>query len=92
MQEIYNPKIIESRIQEKWYSTKAFKAEEDTSKKKFYCLSMSNQSRLQHNLKHFRKEFLSIFPKAEIKGFLIQADNLTSSDALSPRSPAHPMT
>ena len=40
MQEIYNPKIIESRIQEKWYSTKAFKAEEDTSKKKFYCLSM----------------------------------------------------
>ncbi len=40
MQEIYNPKTIESRIQEKWHSTKAFKAKEDTSKKKFYCLSM----------------------------------------------------
>ena len=40
MQEIYNPKIIENRIQEKWYSTKAFKAKKDQAKKKFYCLSM----------------------------------------------------
>ena len=40
MQEIYNPKIIENRIQEKWYSTKAFKAKKDQTKKKFYCLSM----------------------------------------------------
>ena len=40
MQEIYNPKTIESRIQEKRHSTKAFKAKEDISKKKFYCLSM----------------------------------------------------
>ena len=40
MQEIYNPKIIESRIQENWYSKRAFKASEDSSKEKFYCLSM----------------------------------------------------
>ena len=40
MQEIYNPKIIESRIQENWYSKRAFKASEDSSKRKFYCLSM----------------------------------------------------
>ena len=40
MQEIYNPKIIENRIQKKWYSTKAFKAKKDQTKKKFYCLSM----------------------------------------------------
>jgi len=40
MQEIYNPKIIESRMQENWYSKRAFKASENSSKRKFYCLSM----------------------------------------------------
>ena len=40
MQEIYNPKVIENRIQKKWYSTKVFKAKKDPAKKKFYCLSM----------------------------------------------------
>jgi leucyl-tRNA synthetase len=40
MQENYNPKDIEKKVQDYWYSNKVFKATKDTSKKKFYCLSM----------------------------------------------------
>ena len=39
MQEIYNPKNIEEKIQREWVSNKAFKASV-SSEKKFYCLSM----------------------------------------------------
>ena len=39
MQESYNPKDLEKRIQEKWYSGKDFKAKPNKDKK-FYCLSM----------------------------------------------------
>ena len=39
MQESYNPKDLEKRIQEKWYSDKDFKAKPNKDKK-FYCLSM----------------------------------------------------
>ena len=38
MQESYNPKDLEKRIQEKWYSDKDFK--KPNKDKKFYCLSM----------------------------------------------------
>ena len=40
MQENYDPKRIEQNIADYWYSNKIFKASEDPSKKKFYCLSM----------------------------------------------------
>ena len=40
MQENYDPKKIEQNIQDYWYSNKIFKASEDSSRKKFYCLSM----------------------------------------------------
>ena len=40
MQENYNPKDIEKKIQNDWYSNNVFKASKDTNKKKFYCLSM----------------------------------------------------
>ena len=39
MQESYNPKDLEKRIQEKWYSDKDFEAKPNKDKK-FYCLSM----------------------------------------------------
>ncbi len=36
----YNPQIIESRVQQVWDENKVFKAVQDASKEKFYCLSM----------------------------------------------------
>ena len=39
MQENYNPKDIEKKIQELWELNKTYKASVN-SKKKFYCLSM----------------------------------------------------
>ena len=36
----YNPKEIEQRVQQHWEQSNAFKAIEDESKEKFYCLSM----------------------------------------------------
>ncbi len=36
----YNPKQIEQDVQQYWESNQSFKAEEDASKEKFYCLSM----------------------------------------------------
>ena len=38
--EQYNPHEIEPQVQEHWLSQKTFKAKEDPSKEKFYCLSM----------------------------------------------------
>jgi len=40
MNEHYLPQSIETKIQTKWEQTDAFKVEEDSSKEKFYCLSM----------------------------------------------------
>ncbi len=40
MQEQYNPKDIETKIQQQWEQDKAFQVTEDESKEKFYCLSM----------------------------------------------------
>ena len=39
MQEIYNPKNIEEKVQKEWISNKTFRAD-ISSEKKFYCLSM----------------------------------------------------
>ncbi len=36
----YNPAEIESKWQEQWDKNKAFKADEDSTKEKFYCLDM----------------------------------------------------
>ena len=38
--EHYQPSEIEGKIQEKWQKNQTFKAVEDASKEKFYCLSM----------------------------------------------------
>ncbi len=40
MNEQYNPQEIEPRVQQQWDESDAFKVEEDSSKEKFYCLSM----------------------------------------------------
>lgn len=40
MQENYDPQQIEQQVQEFWQKNQVFKAIEDTSKDKFYCLSM----------------------------------------------------
>ena len=40
MQELYNPKEIEAKFQKNWDENQAFKATEDPSKEKYYCLSM----------------------------------------------------
>jgi leucyl-tRNA synthetase len=40
MQPQYDPKKIESEAQEHWERTRAFHADEDPSRQKFYCLSM----------------------------------------------------
>lgn len=40
MQELYNPKEIEAKFQKHWDENKSFKATEDPTKEKYYCLSM----------------------------------------------------
>lgn len=40
MQQIYSPKDIEIAAQQHWESQQAFRAKEDSSKPKYYCLSM----------------------------------------------------
>ena len=40
MQEHYQPSLIEPATQQKWAAQRAFNVSEDTSKPKFYCLSM----------------------------------------------------
>ncbi|PKG39401.1 leucine--tRNA ligase [Psychromonas sp. Urea-02u-13] len=40
MQELYNPKEIEAKFQKNWDDNQSFKATEDPSKEKYYCLSM----------------------------------------------------
>ncbi|MFC2388927.1 MAG: leucine--tRNA ligase [Kingella oralis] len=40
MQEHYQPSLIEPAAQQKWAAQRAFNVTEDTSKPKFYCLSM----------------------------------------------------
>lgn len=40
MQQEYNPQEIEARVQQNWAENKVFKAVQDSSKEKFYCLSM----------------------------------------------------
>ncbi|PJG84488.1 leucine--tRNA ligase [Conservatibacter flavescens] len=40
MQEQYRPDLIEPEVQQHWAENKTFKAIKDTSKEKYYCLSM----------------------------------------------------
>lgn len=40
MQEYYRPDMIEPKVQQYWAENKVFKAIKDTSKEKYYCLSM----------------------------------------------------
>ncbi|HET7199225.1 MAG TPA: leucine--tRNA ligase [Burkholderiales bacterium] len=40
MQPLYHPEIVEREAQEHWERTRAFHADEDLSREKFYCLSM----------------------------------------------------
>ena len=40
MQESYNPKEIESQVQQHWAKNQVFKAVVDNNREKFYCLSM----------------------------------------------------
>ncbi|MGJ8691892.1 MAG: leucine--tRNA ligase [Thalassotalea sp.] len=40
MESIYNPQAIEAQVQEFWTKNKTFKAVEDATKEKYYCLSM----------------------------------------------------
>ena len=40
MQEEYQPSVIENKVQEKWKQGNVYEVSEDTSKEKYYCLSM----------------------------------------------------
>ncbi|RYU57806.1 leucine--tRNA ligase [Methylolobus aquaticus] len=40
MDDLYNPQTIESAVHKMWQETGVFRATEDTSRQKFYCLSM----------------------------------------------------
>ena len=40
MQEQYSPAQVEKAAQEKWQTKQVFRAVEDSSKPKYYCLSM----------------------------------------------------
>ncbi|ORU92058.1 MAG: leucine--tRNA ligase [Cycloclasticus sp. symbiont of Bathymodiolus heckerae] len=40
MQEEYQPSLIEKSVQDKWQTTGAFEVTEDSTKEKYYCLSM----------------------------------------------------
>ncbi len=40
MEEVYNPALIEPKIQAEWQQKQAFRASEDPDREKFYCLSM----------------------------------------------------
>ncbi|MRX27723.1 leucine--tRNA ligase [Kangiella sp. HZ709] len=40
MNEHYQPSVIEGKVQDHWRKNKTFKAVEDASKEKYYCLSM----------------------------------------------------
>ncbi len=40
MQEKYNPSVVEAAAQQYWNSTNAFRAVEDATRPKYYCLSM----------------------------------------------------
>ena len=40
MQQHYRPDLIEPAVQQYWAENKVFKAIKDTSKEKYYCLSM----------------------------------------------------
>ena len=40
MDDLYNPQTIESAVQNMWQETGVFRASEDASRQKFYCLSM----------------------------------------------------
>lgn len=40
MEEQYNPNTIEAAVQQYWQTSKAFEANEDPNKEKFYCLTM----------------------------------------------------
>ncbi len=40
MEAIYNPQAIEKEVQDFWIKNKTFKAVEDATKEKYYCLSM----------------------------------------------------
>ena len=40
MQEEYQPSLIENTVQQKWQANDVFKASEDLTKEKYYCLSM----------------------------------------------------
>src|SRR5579872_6263206 len=40
MQEIYDPAAVERDAQEYWRERRAYEVKEDTSRPKFYCLSM----------------------------------------------------
>lgn len=39
-QQEYNPQAIEVAVQSNWAETQVYKAEEDSTKEKFYCLEM----------------------------------------------------
>ncbi|CUX97315.1 leucine--tRNA ligase [Candidatus Hoaglandella endobia] len=40
MQELYRPEEIETTVQQHWHEQETFKVTEDSSKEKYYCLSM----------------------------------------------------
>ena len=40
VQDVYDPRVVESEAQKYWESRRSFRVEEDPGKPKYYCLSM----------------------------------------------------